>query len=196
MMVGMASRATAKERASSVRHGANVLRAIAANLVDPGSDSAHPGSGLLASRTAREALTLLAWAQPVTMGTLSGSLRLSQSACVRLVDRLEAGGLVRRQGRAGTRQTELVLTRAGRRSADRVVGETGDVIAGALEAAFPDPDDLSHFVAALDRLATVAAAEAPDVYRICRVCDVSACLAGGLACPSADACRAAADAGT
>jgi DNA-binding MarR family transcriptional regulator len=130
------------------------------------------------------------------MGTLSGSLRLSQSACVRLVDRLEAGGLVRRQGRAGTRQTELVLTRAGRRSADRVVGETGDVIAGALEAAFPDPDDLSHFVAALDRLATVAATEAPDVYRICRVCDVSACLAGGLACPSADACRAAADAGT
>ena len=188
MMVRMPSRAQTEERSADVRHGANVLRTIALNLVDPGSESAHPGSAVLANRSAREAVTLLAWAQPVPMGTLERALRLSQSACVRLVDRLEAAGLVRRRLRAGTRQTEVTLTAAGRRGATRLVGDSGDRVADALERAFPDPDDLARFVTALDLLVMVAADTAPDVYRLCRACDVSACLAGEHVCPTAEIC--------
>ena len=115
MMVGMASRATAKERASSVRHGANVLRAIAANLVDPGSDSAHPGSGCWRAGRLGKPLTLLAWAQPVTMGTLSGSPSLSRPACAWLTVSKPAAWCVGRAGRDPADRARPLRGRAGAR---------------------------------------------------------------------------------
>jgi DNA-binding MarR family transcriptional regulator len=170
-----------------LRHGANVLRALAKNLeatVDV--DGFEPP---LDHVSARDAVTLLSWHEEPTSETLQFALGLSQPACVRLVDRLVDAGLVARGRRPRDRRLHLSLTAAGRRAASNVLRRQREPVEQALRAALPAAD-LDEFVAALDRLATVVFGEATDTARFCRSCDVDACLAGGRECPSDEACKA------
>jgi DNA-binding MarR family transcriptional regulator len=176
---------------TQVRHGANVLRALAKNL------EATVGTGGFAPpldhASARDALTLLTWHEDPTSDTLQFALGLSQPACVRLVDRLVDAGLVVRERRPADRRLHLSLTAPGRRAATTVLRRSREPVEEALRAALPDSADLGEFVAALDRLANVVFGEATDTARFCRSCDVDACLAGGGECPSDEACKAALD---
>ena len=62
-------------------------------------------------------------------------------------------------------------------------------VESALRDALPDGAELSRFVAALDRVATVVLGETTDPARFCRACDVAACLGSDRECPSVAACE-------
>lgn len=175
------------DRRAAVRHGANVLRALGDNLgADvPGGRLAPP----LDHPSAQEALTLLNWRGETPAGVLAEALELSQPACVRLIDRVEAAGLVARHTRPRDRRVWVAPTPAGLAAAAEILAARADAVEDLLAAAFPDPDDLDRFVAGLDVLARTAFGDQEATHRFCRGCDVAACFAGGRTCPSAEACR-------
>lgn len=171
--------------ATTLGHGANMLRALARSLdamavCTPTAPLDHP--------SARDAVTLLGWRGEVTGDALQEALDLSQPACVRVVDRLTAAGLVTRRRTPGDRRVRIALTAAGERAATRLVA--GDGVQEALHEALPDVEDLDRFVAALDRVATVVFGDARDTLRFCRSCGVAACVSGPRGCPADVACRA------
>jgi DNA-binding MarR family transcriptional regulator len=170
---------------AELRHGANVLRALAGNLGTHELSSAAP----LDHPSARDAVTLLSWRGEASGETLQFALGLSQPACVRLVDRLVDTGLVTRRRRAGDRRVWLRLTAKGRRAAGSVLDREREPVEAALRKALPDPADLSRFVAALDQVAMAVLGDATDPARFCRACDVAACLGSEHGCPSATVCR-------
>ena len=171
---------------AELRHGANVLRALARNLAPAEVDAVAP----LDHPSARDAVTLLGWRGEATGETLQFALGLSQPACVRLVDRLVEAGLLRRSRRAGDRRVWLGLTAKGRRSAAALLDQERAPVEAALRAALPHGDELDRFVSALDKVATVVLGDTTDPARFCRSCDVEACLGSARECPSVAACRA------
>jgi DNA-binding MarR family transcriptional regulator len=171
---------------AELRHGANVLGALARNLGPGERDFAAP----LDHPSARDAVTLLAWRGEASADTLQFALDLSQPACVRLVDRLEAAGIVARRRHTGDRKVWLRLTAKGQRQAARLLDHDRAPAEAALEQAIDDPDELARFVATLERLATAVLGDTTDPARFCRACDVAACLGSDRECPSVVACRA------
>lgn len=112
-------------------------------------------------------------------------LGLTPSGAVRLVDRLEAAGWVRRSAGADARTVRLVLTRPGRRAAAAASAARADVLAGLL--AELTPEERRVLDGLVGRL-LVAQRRGPGATRwICRRCDTTACgrLAGR--CPVANA---------
>lgn len=176
---------------ADLRHGANVLRALAGNLGTGAPGTAAP----LDHPSTRDAITLLAWRGEATSETLQFALGLSQPACVRLVDRLVESGLLRRTRRSGDRRVWLGLTAKGRRSGATLLDREQAPVEAALRAALPEGDELARFVAALDKVATVVLGDTTDPARFCRSCDVAACLGSNRGCPSVAVCRANAPAG-
>jgi len=171
---------------AELRHGAHVLRALARNLEPELAATGAP----LDHESAREAVTLLGWRGEATSETLQFALGLSQPACVRLVDRLVEAGLLVRRRRPGDRHVWIGLTAKGRRSASGLVAREGKPVEAALRDALSDPEELSRFVAALDRVATAVLGDTTDPARFCRSCDVTACLGSERECPSVAVCRA------
>jgi DNA-binding MarR family transcriptional regulator len=171
----------------TLRHGANVLRALARNLDSLVVDEA---AAPLDHPSARDAVTLLGWRGEVTSDALQEALELSQPACVRVVDRLTDAGLVARRRTPGDRRLRIALTAEGQRAAARLVRDSGTGVQAALRGALPEVEDLDGFVAALDRVATVVFGDATDTVRFCRSCDVDGCVQGPRGCPSDAACRA------
>ena len=174
---------------AELRHGANVLRALTRNLPPDEVLTAAP----LDHPSARDALMLLAWRGEASSETLQFSLGLSQPACVRLVDRLVDAGVVSRRRRAGDRKVWLRLTAKGRRAAGSLLNREQQPVEAALRDAFPNREDLSRFVAALDQVAMAVLGDTTDPARFCRGCDVAACLGSKHGCPSATVCRRNAD---
>lgn len=127
---------------------------------------------------------------------------LSHSGTVRLVDRLEADGLVERRHGADGRAVSLRLTRAGRRRSQRIQAAR----AQALEAIVDTLSDVerSQLESVLERLlATLTeqrvearlAGAPPTGGWLCRLCDLGACGRDEGRCPTAAAARAAVPAG-
>lgn len=172
---------------TTLRHGANVMRAVTRNL-DPGPSVRSLGAPL-DHRSARDAVTLLGWHGEATSETLQEALELSQPACVRMVDRLVEAGLAARHRAPGERRLRVRLTGDGERAAERLVRAARADVEQALRAALTD-DQVADFVAALDRVAAVVFGAATDTVRFCRSCDVGACIGGGQPCPAYTACRA------
>jgi len=170
---------------AELQHGANVLRALARNLQPLDAPTAAP----LDHPSARNAVTLLAWRGTATSETLQFALGLSQPASVRLVDRLVQAGLLSRDRHAGDRRVWLGLTAKGRRAAATVLDRERGPVESALRNALPDGAELSRFVAALDRVASVVLGATTDPARFCRACDVAACLGSDHECPSVAVCQ-------
>jgi DNA-binding MarR family transcriptional regulator len=170
---------------AELRHGANVLRALAGNLPPKERPTPPP----LDHPSARDAVTLLAWRGEAASETLQFALGLSQPASVRLVDRLVDAGVVARRRRAGDRRVWLRLTAKGRRAAGSLLDREREPVEAALRDALPDRADLSRFVAALDQVAMAVLGDTTDPARFCRACDVAACLGSEHGCPSATVCR-------
>ena len=170
---------------AEVRHGANVLRALARNL--PADDV--PATAPFDHPSARDAVTLLAWRGEASSETLQFALGLSQPASVRVVDRLVDAGVVARRRRAGDRKVWLRLTAKGRRAAGSLLDREGQAVEAALRDALPDGAELSRFVATLDQVAMAVLGDTTDPARFCRACDVAACLGSEHGCPSATVCR-------
>ena len=73
----------------------------------------------MSGAAARGAVRAAEWAGGRTVDTLAGGLRLSHSRTVRVIDRLEADGLARRERDPGGRAQRARVTDAGRRARRR-----------------------------------------------------------------------------
>lgn len=109
---------------------------------------------------------------------------LSHSGAVRLIDRLEADGLVERRRGADQRSAAVYLMPAGRRMARRVLAERAAAMHSLLALLTADQQ------AGIVRAAEAALAQlAADEGRVCRLCDLEACGRSSGRCPVAPARR-------
>jgi DNA-binding MarR family transcriptional regulator len=120
------------------------------------------------------ALVELAEHPGLTVDGLCRRLKLTHPAVVRLLDRLDERGLIRRRrGGADARVTSITLTEQGQAVAIEVTAARGAVLEKALLAI---PDDQQRH---LEQLLETLLAEWPRTLdhscQMCRLCDLSAC---------------------
>jgi DNA-binding MarR family transcriptional regulator len=171
---------------TSSEHSANVLGALALRLHDRMSAAVAEAAG-----EPESGATTLSWmasfaAQP-RVGLLHQMLGLTPSGAVRLVDRLEAGGHLRRGPGADRRATSVRLTARGRRTARRVSAARLAVLTDALSVLSEEErvtlDELvGKVLVGLKR-------DAAATRFMCRLCDSRACGHAEGACPVAPAQR-------
>jgi DNA-binding MarR family transcriptional regulator len=159
---------------------ANVLGAVGLALADRLAAAAERGGGASAATALVALYGTRAGARIDGLARLTG---LSHSGAVRLVDRLQADGLVDRRRGADQRSAALYLTPAGRRSARRVLAERQAAMHSVLSLLTVDQQaqmtDLAHGL--LAELGAEPGAEA----QICRMCDLEACGRSRGRCPVA-----------
>src|SRR5689334_2990208 len=119
-------------------HDANLVGAAALALADRVQSAVEQAGGHGASGPAALA-ALHGTAAGASIDALARIVGLTHSGAVRLVDRLEAGGLVERRRGADHRSTALWLTPRGRRAASRVLAQRTAVIDSVL-AELPVPE--------------------------------------------------------
>jgi DNA-binding MarR family transcriptional regulator len=169
-----------------VEHTANLLGALSLSLHDRTSTAIAEATG----QTETGAATLSALDQFLdqpTIGTLDQVVGLSPSGAVRLIDRLEAEGHLKRAPGSDGRSRSVSLTRSGRAAAARVTHARAEVLEGLL-AGFSE-DDRRKLDELLSRL-LVQLMRGPGARRwMCRLCDTRACGRDAGACPVANAAR-------
>jgi DNA-binding MarR family transcriptional regulator len=154
-------------------HDLNVIGALAVVLGDRLRDATEAASGMGGALPAALA-ALHEWAGGRSIDTLAGGLRLSHSRTVRVVDRLEAGGLALRERDPADARGVLVRltpagTRAGRAVLDARAGALADVVAALA------PADRRELAGLAERLLGDAATSRRAARAICRLCDAHAC---------------------
>lgn len=158
---------------------ANLLGATALAVTDLALGGAGRAAGL--SATGAAALVSLAANPGVSVTELGRRVGLSQSAATRMVDSLEAGGLVERRPSTATRRMVVVWpARAGRAAARRILESRGEPLAdlvGTLE-----PAERRELSALLTKLLAGLYERVGDCEYLCRLCDRNACTTGGT-CP-------------
>lgn len=154
---------------------ANALGAAAVALYDQ-----MLGDGALAAMpeptnhpSAAATLALLNWVPKVPQGRLAYCLGLSQPATVRLVDRLQAAGLIRRVRQRGRRQLWIEITDSGRALAERFSAERHGAMKRIVSSL--SEGDQALLTRLLDRLAALLLQGREHVMRVCRFCDARAC---------------------
>jgi DNA-binding MarR family transcriptional regulator len=173
---------------AELTRGGNVLGALALVLADRTTHAVAADH----SQTAAAALCALGQSlDGCTVDRLRRVLGMTSSGTVRLIDRLEAAGRVRRGPGGDARSTSLTLTPAGRRAARRVAAARGAVLEDALAVLSPAERDTLERLAAqvLDGIVRVKLAEAEPTPWICRLCDLGACRHAAGDCPAANAAR-------
>ncbi len=140
-----------RETARQINSGAiHVLRAM--RRVDR-------EAGLPSARLS--ALSVLVFAGPRTMGRLAAAEDVAGPTMTRIVDGLEAAGLVRRRVQAGPgRPVEVSATAKGDRLMRRAAGRRLDaIVAAMLELSAADQRRLAAAAPVLDRLAAALLAQ-------------------------------------
>jgi DNA-binding MarR family transcriptional regulator len=134
------------------------------------------------SETAAAALSALdQFLAGPSIDRLSQVVGLSQSGAVRLVDRLEHDGLVRRSPGADGRTTAVSLTPAGRRAARQLERSRLQLLEATLH---PLSAGERETLAALLARVVVGMMREPGATRwMCRLCDLSACGRAAGHCP-------------
>jgi DNA-binding MarR family transcriptional regulator len=170
----------------SLDRAANVLGALSLIIADQTADAVAEAAGR--SESAAAALSALRhFLDRPTIDLLRQVLGLTSSGTVRLVDRLEESGYVRREPGADGRSTSVVLTDAGHIAADRVSAARADVLQRSL-AVLSDAER-----AALEQLSSkvlVGMMRGPGATRwMCRLCDIGICRGTEGGCPVGNAVR-------
>lgn len=152
---------------------ANRLGAVALRLTDGIREATETATGMAGGIPAA-LVSLSEWADGRPVEVLAEAMRVSHSRAVRVVDRLEAAGLARREADPSDGRRALVrLEPAGRKLADRALAARAQVLLRAvaqLEA--EDVRDLERLLAALLDATTVDVRAAMET---CRLCDAHAC---------------------
>lgn len=167
---------------SSGARAANLLGALSHVVADRLNASAEAAAPLGPSAPAALA-SLHEFMNGGTVTQLSAVLGLTHSGTVRLVDRMGGEGLVERGGAEDGRSVSVVLTSAGRRTAERVLQTRAAVLAELLEGL--DSTEVERLAGLLEKvLATATLARAaertsgtrsrPPAW-LCRLCDFDAC---------------------
>lgn len=171
------------------RGEANVVGALALALADRLNEAAQSASGLAgAAPAALVSLHEFAGGRPIEV--LAGALRVSHSRAVRVVDQLEAAGLVeRRRAPHDGRAVLVTLTARGRRDARRVLAARGELLETVLgELSGAQREALAGLAGkALENIV----GGRRDARAICRLCDAHACGHAEGRCPVTQAADAA-----
>jgi len=163
---------------------ANLLAATAQLVTDAVADEL--AAQLPHGASAPAALVTIAHHPGLSIDRLSVPLGLTHSGTVRLIDRLEADELVRREKRS-ERAVRLHLTRRGRRAVDRI--EAARIMASQRVLSTLSTPERRQLDAILSRLLAARTHDQEDLRRICRLCSFDACEPEGRRCPVAAAAR-------
>jgi len=172
------------------RRTANLLGAAALAVTDLVLTGATAAAGTSSSGAA--ALVVLGADPGISVTELGRRVGLTQSAAARMVDALEARGLVERRATLG-KWVAVHPTDAGRAaSADLLDARGGRLTAlvGTLA-----PAEQEALAAVLDRLLRTIYGEVGSSERVCRLCDRPTCTEAGAICPVGQAERDRADRG-
>jgi DNA-binding MarR family transcriptional regulator len=162
---------------------ANLLGALALALTDRTTEAVAAATGH--AETGAAALSALHhFLDGPSIDRLRQVLGLTSSGTVRLVDKLEQAGYVRRGAGTDGRTTVVRLTPAGRRMARKVSVARGQVLGGALGAL--DADDRDRLAELIGRV-LAGMVRPPGATRwMCRLCDLAACGRSEGRCPVAN----------
>src|SRR6478752_563286 len=164
---------------------ANVLGALAGTVTDQVAAAMAAAAGLPAkgSTTALAALSAIAeFLDSPTVDQVRQVLGLTPSGAVRLIDRLEADGLVVRGPGADGRSRAITLTERGRAAAAALARSRREVLTTML-AGF-SADELPAVQVMLARMMRAAVYAKAGGAWICRLCDLTACDRAAGRCPS------------
>lgn len=170
----------------SLNRSANILGALSLIIADQMADAVGEAAGR--SESAAAALSaLLHFLDRPTIDLLRQVLGLTSSGTVRLVDRLEESGFVRREAGADGRSTSIVLTRAGRAAASRVSAARAGVLQRSLGALSEGERD--RLEGLLSKV-LVGMMRGPGATRwMCRLCDIGVCRGTAGGCPVGNAAK-------
>ena len=158
---------------------ANILGALAQALTDEVHSELDAVTSY--SRNSAAALVHLSKYSGEPIESLRVPLGLSQPGCVRLVDRLEQDGLVRRTTGADRRSRNLSLTKKGERSAAAVLDARNEALGNALSSL--SSRECKTLAELTTRVLIAMVASPDDALMICRLCDYESC--PDASCPSA-----------
>jgi len=123
---------------------------------------------------AASALALLDHEPGLSIRTLAAGVGLSHAGTVRLVDRMEAEGLVERRGHDSDGRTRsLYLTPAGKKASLAVLEARDKVLAQSLSAL--SAEERATLSALAERVLRARLRDLEHAYRICRLCGYSSC---------------------
>ena len=164
---------------------ANVLGALAGTVTDQVAAAMAAAAGLPAkgSTTALAGLSAIAeFLDSPTVDQVRQVLGLTPSGAVRLIDRLEADGLVARGPGADGRSRAITLTERGRAGAAALARSRRAVLTTML-AGF-SADELPAVQVMLARMMRAAVYAKAGGAWICRLCDLTACDRAAGRCPA------------
>jgi DNA-binding MarR family transcriptional regulator len=146
----------------------NLLGAAALAIAGATEESTGPRS-----QAANAALAILRQWPPRSIGNLSKVLQRSHSASVRLVEELQAEGLVTKHAGLDRRSIVVKLTGAGRREAEAILAQRAKVLDGVVSTLAPaDQRDLARI---LEKILTSLTPDRETCDHICRLCHIAAC---------------------
>ncbi|MBB4931671.1 DNA-binding MarR family transcriptional regulator [Lipingzhangella halophila] len=164
---------------------ANLLGATALALTDLTLGDVTTAAGLSASGAA--ALVTLSANPGVSVTELGRRVGLTQSAAARMVDSLEADGLVERRSTPVSRKLSAVHpTPAGQRSTQRLLAARANPLADVVASL--DAEDQRALAGVLPKVLSRLYERIGDAQYMCRLCDRTCCKAGA-ACPVGEAER-------
>lgn len=131
------------------------------------------------------ALVALSRTPGISVTELGRRVGLSQSAAARMVDSLEAAGLVHRSPGAG-RQVSVTPTRSGRRTAEEILTARAEPLAHLVSRL--DVTERDALTELLAKLLTGLYGRIGDAELVCRLCDRASCTSSA-ACPVGEAER-------
>ncbi|SCK36295.1 MarR family winged helix-turn-helix transcriptional regulator [Streptomyces sp. WMMB 322] len=163
---------------------ANLLGATALAVTDLALTGATKAAGTSASGSA--ALVVLSASPGLSVTELGRRVGLSQPAAARMVDSLEAGGLVERRPGPG-RWVSVTPTAAGTRTARTMLAARGTPLNQIVDVL--DEAERERLDALLAKLLTRLYAEVGNADLLCRLCDREGCVHDGAVCPVGQAER-------
>jgi DNA-binding MarR family transcriptional regulator len=177
----------ADEAPAPLDRTANVFGALALVIADQATDAVAEAAGRSESAAATLS-ALLHFLDRPSVDQLRQVLGLTSSGTVRLIDRLEESGYVRRKEGPDGRTTSVVLTEAGTLAAARVSVARAGVLERAL--AVLSADERATFEALAGKI-LVGMMRGPGATRwICRLCDIGVCRGTPGGCPVGNEARA------
>ena len=174
------------------KHDVNVVGALAVALGDRLREATEAAVGMSGALPAA-LVSLHEWASGRTVDTLAGGLRLSHSRTVRVIDRLEAEGLARRERDPADGRGVLVrLTPAGERAGAAVLAARERALRAALDGF--TPEELAAFAGGAEQVLARLTDGRRSAGGNCRLCASHDCGHHDGRCPvtrAADAAEAA-----
>jgi DNA-binding MarR family transcriptional regulator len=156
---------------------ANLLAALAGEIAERVQDElkTHPNQ----TDSTFAALNIMGFWDGITNAELAKALRLSHTATVRLIDKLEQQGLVEARDGDDRRATYLHLTASGKKAAQPVLRARCVAVEGYLDVLTKAEE--AQLAELLVKLIQPLARDDMAVSHFCRLCDFTAC--PGERCP-------------